>query len=102
MRRDGCNLGMGTSCATIALYAGKGLMVMTMENELDKCGRRMDCHFYSNNGRRVLCTALRDFYNVSSEKHQCGGCPFFKTDEEFRKGWIRRYTDDSVELKEVI
>ncbi len=73
-----------------------------MENELDKYGRRLGCHFYSNNGSRVSCTALRSFYNEDDNKNQCGSCPFFKTDEEFMEGWNRRYTNDQRKLRSAV
>ncbi|MCH5213073.1 MAG: hypothetical protein J1G06_08655 [Oscillospiraceae bacterium] len=56
----------------------------------DKHGRYTDCHFLKKSGIRQDCTALKDFYNVDDIENQCKGCPFFKTDEEFEKGWANR------------
>lgn len=52
---------------------------------------RTDCHFFKDNGIRQSCQALRDFYNAHDPDDACGKCPFFKTDEEWRKGREKRY-----------
>ncbi len=56
----------------------------------DEFGRRLDCHFYLNNGKTVMCNALKDFYSAENIYDQCRGCVFFKTDEEFSLGMKRR------------
>ena len=49
----------------------------------DKFGRRCDCFFYRKRNKRIVCDALRDFYNVRDKTDQCKNCPFFKTPKEF-------------------
>lgn len=56
----------------------------------DECGRYTDCHFLQQRRRRMQCLALKDFYNADDLKNLCKDCPFFKTDEEFEKGWNNR------------
>ncbi len=55
--------------------------------EYDSCGRRTTCYFYKNVNGNPNCRALTDFYNVENEKNQCGNCPFYKTEKEFKEGW---------------
>ena len=57
----------------------------------DNLGRRRDCHFCTNGTRKVSCSVLKDFYNIENDlTDQCGECPFFKTEEQFRAGWSKR------------
>ena len=50
----------------------------------NECGEYINCAFYSeiSTGKRIKssCTALKDWYNES--RHNCKGCPFFKTREQ--------------------
>lgn len=68
----------------------------------DSCGRRTDCYFYKNVNGRVGCRALTDFYNVEDSENQCGKCPFYKTETEFKSGWNGGFYDDEEELEEVV
>lgn len=69
--------------------------------ELDSFGRRISCCFYKNENGQVQCQALTDFYNVENRMHQCGKCPFYKTEEEFKEGWGGDFYDEE-ELEETI
>lgn len=53
----------------------------------DKRGRLRECHFCVSRYKNYVCTALEKFYNFEDKENMCGNCPFFKTDEEFLKGW---------------
>ncbi len=57
------------------------------ELERDKRGRIRECHFCISKNKNYVCTALEKFYNFEDKENMCGNCPFFKTDEEFMKGW---------------
>ncbi len=57
------------------------------ELERDKRGRLRECHFCVSKYKNYVCTALEKFYNFEDKTNMCGNCPFFKTDEEFLKGW---------------
>lgn len=46
--------------------------------KLDEQGKAWECYF--NKGR--LCTALTDWYRRYGTP--CGGCPFYKTEQQFR------------------
>lgn len=50
---------------------------------IDSKGRRTDCHFLYS----AVCGTLVDFYNAEDCSNLCEGCPFFKTDEQFYKGF---------------
>ena len=68
---------------------------MTKEIRKDNAGRNIDCHFLDEKRKRYRCTILIDFYNASNIFDICGKCPFYKTDEEFIKGWRNRGGNDS-------
>lgn len=57
------------------------------ELERDKRGRIRECHFCECRHKNYYCNALENFYNAQDKNDMCGRCPFFKTDEEFMKGW---------------
>ena len=44
------------------------------------------CYFLFNNE----CSALIEFYNYPN-KNVCEGCPFFKTEQQFKKGFDKTY-----------
>lgn len=46
---------------------------------------KQNCHFLLNG---KSCKLLKNFYNFP-DLNACGECPFFKTTEEFKKGFYR-------------
>lgn len=58
----------------------------------DAQGRRLDCHFCTRRSKGLSCTVLKDFYNAGNDNKDelCGECPFFKTEDDFWKGWNKR------------
>lgn len=54
---------------------------------IDNAGHYTDCHFLIGYRKKLRCNALREFYHADDPFGQCIGCPFYKTTEEFRKGW---------------
>lgn len=57
----------------------------------DKNGIADNCHFNRDN----VCTALKAWYKQIGNR--CGGCPFFKTDEEFEE--CRKRSPHQLEVK---
>lgn len=60
---------------------------------VDYLGRYTDCHFCSVRAKGTSCIVLKDFYNAENPdkaEKLCEGCPFYKTDEEFWKGFRSR------------
>lgn len=56
----------------------------------DKAGYAVDCHFLKKRGESKECQCLVDFYNSSDISDMCGICPFFKTEAEFKDGFMKR------------
>lgn len=56
----------------------------------DELGRNTSCHFLSRRDRKIKCTALKGFYNDEHSDALCMNCPFFKTTDEYRAGFINR------------
>lgn len=76
-----------------------------LENKIDvtdSCGRRTNCYFYKITNGNVSCRALTDFYNVENINNQCGNCPFFKTETEFKSKWDGGLDYDEDEFEEAV
>ncbi len=70
--------------------------------EYDSYGRRLACYFYKNVNGRPSCRALIGFYNAEDVRNQCGNCPFFKTEAEFKSGWNGGIGDEEDEIEEAV
>lgn len=63
---------------------------------------RENCHFLTKSSRKASCAALAEFYNNNNDDC-CGKCPFFKTDEDFNRGWNRRLIGiDGIKFTEAV
>lgn len=67
-------------------------------------GRKTDCHFCSVRNAKATCHVLKDFYNADKPDmadNLCGGCPFYKTDEEFWAGFKKRSAKEEFDEEAV-
>ena len=46
-----------------------------------------ECYFLMKSRERPACGILKSFYNYKEKDNPCGDCPFFKTREEYIKGF---------------
>lgn len=56
----------------------------------DELGRNTNCHFLNSKRGKAACSILKGFYNDEHSDALCMNCPFFKTTDEYRAGFLNR------------